>query len=257
MRDDGPVTWERIDADAATYLDRSLKPRGRAFLDAVVRSLDLPPDSDVVDVGCGEGRDSARLALHFGFDVLGVDPDGLRLERARRERDALEPHVATRLSFSRGSADAIPRASAGADLAWCVDGLRDAPDLAGALAEVARVLRPGGWAVLHQCVATPLLDTREAATVPAHHDGPAVERAITAAGLTIEEDYDLSSEWAEAAEEASGDSLLRLARLQRQPDRFRERFGEATYDALLLTCRLQVFRLLGKLADRVWLLRRP
>ncbi|UUZ58148.1 SAM-dependent methyltransferase [Nocardioides sp. B-3] len=50
----------------------------------IVRELDLRPDSVAVDVGCGSGAHSFRLATHFGLAVLGVDP--VRGQPRRRAR---------------------------------------------------------------------------------------------------------------------------------------------------------------------------
>lgn len=255
------------EAGLADVLAESLAPRGPDFLYAVVRSLDLPPDSDVVDVGCGQGRDAARLALHFGFEVLGIDPVPRHLEQARHERDGLERPVASRLSFARGTAADIPRPNASVDLVWCRDALVHEHDLEGAFREIVRVLRPGGWVMISQVVATARLTAAEAEEIfPVlgvdlrGADRAVIEEEIAAVGLRVEESYDLSSEWGEHAEESEpggASTLLRLARLLRDPDRYRERFGAAAYDVLVAEHRWHAYRMLGKLSRQVWLLRRP
>ncbi|MDF1604968.1 adenylyl-sulfate kinase [Nocardioides sp. YIM 152315] len=45
----------------------------------------LPPSQDVLDVGAGDGRDSAYLAAR-GHRVVGLDPSAAATERARRDR---------------------------------------------------------------------------------------------------------------------------------------------------------------------------
>ncbi len=71
---------------------------------------------------------------------------------------------------------------------------------------------------------------------------------------------DLGSEWGEHEEETSGRAsraLLHVARLQRDPERYRSAFGDAAYDVMLGECLWQVYGMLGKLTSRVHLLRRP
>ena len=62
------------------------------------------------------------------------------------------------------------------------------------------------------------------------------------------------------AEEESGQggrALLRAARLQRDPDRYRSAFGAAAYDVMLGDALWHVYRMLGKLSGRILVLTRP
>jgi SAM-dependent methyltransferase len=90
----------------------------------------------VLDVGCGEGQ-VARLAASIGAEqVVGVDPTWAQLavavERAGGPR------------YVRGVADALPLPSASMDAIVACLVFEHIRDVAGALAEVARVLAPGG-----------------------------------------------------------------------------------------------------------------
>lgn len=69
--DGGDVLWDSSDPGE---FDRHLQ--------IVLRHLD--PDLPVVDVGCGNGRQSRQLARHFPR-VVGVDLSGDAVDRARRE----------------------------------------------------------------------------------------------------------------------------------------------------------------------------
>lgn len=260
-------TYPRLEAAFAARLDESLAPRDPSVLLQVVRELGLPPDSGVVDVGCGEGAYAFRLATHFGFRVLGIDPVQRHLDLARSARRDLPPEIASRVAFERGTATAVPVPDASLDLAWCRDVMVHVarPDLA--YAELARVLRPGGHVVAFQAVATDLLAAEEAAwlfgvmgVVPEAADPRVLDEAIAASGLEVVACLDLSSEWGEWGQErdgAAGRSLLHLARLQRDPERYRAEFGDAAYEVMLGDCRWQVYRTMGKLGGRVDVLRRP
>lgn len=260
-------TYPRLEAAFAARLDESLAPRDPSVLLQVVRELGLPPDSRVVDVGCGEGAYAFRLATHFGFRVLGIDPVQRHLDLARSARRDLPPEIASRVAFERGTATAVPVPDASLDLAWCRDVMLHVARPDQAYAELARVLRPGGHVVAFQAVATDLLAAEEAdwlfevrGVVPAAADPRVLDEAIAASGLEVVACLDLSSEWGEWGQErdgAAGRSLLHLARLQRDPERYRAEFGDAAYEVMLGECRWQVYRTMGKLGGRVDVLRRP
>ena len=59
---------------------RTVDPQGRE-LELIARVADLA-GKDVLDIGCGDGRTSRRLAGR-GASVLGVDPDETSIARAR------------------------------------------------------------------------------------------------------------------------------------------------------------------------------
>lgn len=96
---------------------------------------------DVLDIGCGVGRHALYLARQ-GFTVTAVDlsPAGLAHARQTAEAAGLSIRVET------GSFDALPFPDATFDyaLAWNVIYHGDGKALARAVAEAARVLRPGG-----------------------------------------------------------------------------------------------------------------
>src|SRR5262245_338360 len=186
--------FERIEEAFHAALDESLQPRGPDVLYDLVASFGLPEGAVAVDVGCGDGRHSFRLAARFGFAVVGVDPF------AARGRD----HPGVR--FEAGSAEALPLDDASVDLVWCRDVLVHVADLDRAYAEFARVLRRGGRALVYQMFAGERLEPREAGSlwaalgiVPASTDPGRTEAAIARAGLRVDERVDLTTEWGEWA----------------------------------------------------------
>lgn len=258
--------YPRIEEAFASLADTSLAPRGPEMLLQVVRELDLAPDSVALDVGCGSGAHSFRLATHFGLQVLGVDPVQRHLDLAREARRDVPEEIASRVTFGRGSADRLPVADSSVDLIWCRDVLVHVESLDDAYGEFARVLRPGGRAVIYQFVATPLLSAAEAAAlfpvmgvVSSSMSASDTDSAVAASGLVVDADLDIGSEWGELAEEESGQgarALLRVARLQREPERYRSAFGDAAYDVLLGDSLWHVYRMLGKLSGRILVLSR-
>ena len=94
---------------------------------------------DALDAACGTGRHSAALVAR-GHRVVGVDTSREMLDRAT----AAVPGA----TFVRGDLAALPVAGGAVDLAVCGLALAHLPTLDGAVAELARVLRPGGRLVV-------------------------------------------------------------------------------------------------------------
>jgi SAM-dependent methyltransferase len=94
----------------------------------------------ILVVGCGDGREAATLAGHFGARVTGIDIEGAFDAKAGRVVD-LRVMDATNLAL----------ADAAFDLVYSFHALEHIPDDRAALREMNRVLRPGGLA----CIGTP------------------------------------------------------------------------------------------------------
>jgi ubiquinone/menaquinone biosynthesis C-methylase UbiE len=94
-----------------------------------------------VDVGSGTGEDTVALAKLTGH-AIGVEPSpGLRAEAERRATDA-------GVEFVHGDALALPFGDQTVDVLRCERVLQHVADPAAAVADTARVLRPGGRVVL-------------------------------------------------------------------------------------------------------------
>ncbi len=102
--------------------------------------LSLPAGSRILDLGCAFGHGTARLARRY--HVEGIDPSSAYIARARRRHPDIH--------FQIGQAQALPYADASFDGVVMLDVLEHLPSgtESRALAEVSRVLRPGGLWVL-------------------------------------------------------------------------------------------------------------
>lgn len=119
-----------------------------------VESLDLDPDTVIVDVGCGTGSALRHAAATVTCGLLiGIDPVPRMVEIAR-ERAASNPH-GTRIEFRLGSAESIPIEDSTADLVFAFDSYDHWRDEAIGLAEVRRILQPGGRLVVVKDHAVP------------------------------------------------------------------------------------------------------
>ncbi len=91
-------------------------------------------DRDVLEVGCGTGLILDRVA-QFARSARGIDLSGGMLAKAAQRG----------LSVAQASATDLPIATASVDVAYSFKVLAHIPDIAGAMREMARVVRPGGW----------------------------------------------------------------------------------------------------------------
>lgn len=98
-----------------------------------VATLELAPNAFVVDLACGTG-DLAADARRAGHRVFGIDFAFNMLERAR----------ALKFPLCQSDAIALPLADSSVDGIVSGFALRNFADLAAVLAEIGRVVRPGG-----------------------------------------------------------------------------------------------------------------
>ena len=134
-------------------LGESFHPGGAELTDKLVRALAVGGSHTVVDVACGPGGSSLRLARKTGARVVGVDlsPDSVRAAT----RAAEEAGLADTVRFVVGDAEALPLGDASADGVLCECAFCTFPDKPTAAAELARVLRPGGRLALADVTADP------------------------------------------------------------------------------------------------------
>lgn len=102
----------------------------------------VTPSSVLVDVGCGIGGVALWFAREHGCQVVGIDRCGDAIEIASHR--AREWGLSTRARFQTGDFCASGLASASADAMVSVDAFTATDGIEAALAEVRRVLKPGG-----------------------------------------------------------------------------------------------------------------
>jgi SAM-dependent methyltransferase len=109
--------------------------------------LDLDPGSRILDVGCGSGRHTAAAYRFPGAVVVGVDLAWADLAATRQRlqlHDRLNDHGGGRWALCAADGLHLPFADGGFDLVICAEVLEHIPAHANAIAEITRVLRPGG-----------------------------------------------------------------------------------------------------------------
>lgn len=110
--------------------------------DLAVRLTSLDAADDVVDIGCGPGVAARRAAAAGARSVVGLDPAPVMLRVARVAGLLRRGGAAPR--YRVGAAEALPLPDASASVAWSLSTVHHWPDLDAGIAEVVRVLRPGG-----------------------------------------------------------------------------------------------------------------
>ena len=107
-----------------------------------------PAGAAVLEVGCGSGPLSVRLAAEHDLDVTAVDIDPREIEqaRARARRSAADGDRAP--TFLVGDVARLEFEDERFDLAVSTYSMHHWADKSAGLAEIARVLRPGGRALI-------------------------------------------------------------------------------------------------------------
>jgi ubiquinone/menaquinone biosynthesis C-methylase UbiE len=132
--------------DAVRYetLSRLLLGRFLARIAADVAAV-APDGARILEVGCGPGHLSTRLA-HHGFEVTGLDLDPAMIARANTDRAG--NRGGRRPSFLVGDVAALAFPDQSFDLVVSTLSLHHWADPAAGLAEIGRVLRPGARALI-------------------------------------------------------------------------------------------------------------
>lgn len=112
-----------------------------AFYRDVARLAELPADTSVLDIPCGGGVAFRGLRPEQELDYVAVDLSPLMLRRARAEADR---RGIPWIEFLEADVEALPFEDRSFDLVVTYTGLHCFPDPPAAIAEMARVLKPGG-----------------------------------------------------------------------------------------------------------------
>jgi SAM-dependent methyltransferase len=130
----GPL-WGMRARDFATYLEQIALPLHGAVLDAAR----VTPGTRLLDAGCGAGL-LALLASLRGARLTVLDASAALLAIARERLPAAD--------VREGDLEALPFADGSFDAVTAVNSLFYAADMAAAMRELSRVVRPGGRVVV-------------------------------------------------------------------------------------------------------------
>jgi len=180
---------DRLDLDELTALDE-FHALGRPATVALAELVEIEPEMSVLDIGAGIGGPARVLADRYGANVTALDAT----ERFCRlnERLSQATGLTERVRVVRGDALELPFADASYELGWVQALLQNIVDKSRLVAEIARVLAPGGRLAIFEAVQGPggplrhfpvpwADDTSGSFVVPAAE----LREVIAAAGLEI------------------------------------------------------------------------
>jgi SAM-dependent methyltransferase len=136
-------------ADAAAYDAVSRLVAGSFFgpIAADIAAI-APLGGRILEVGCGPGHLSIRLARDHRLDVTGLDLDPAMIERAGANAGRIIETEIDRPAFIVGDVAALPFADGSFDLVVSTFSMHHWSDPTSGLTEIARVLRPAGRALV-------------------------------------------------------------------------------------------------------------
>ena len=156
MTDKGFKTgWMSVDGDADPYyyvrlmdMIRGGREDDPAQYRAVFDSLGLGDGESALDVGCGTGGAARALTARFPGvgPVVGIDKSETMVAEARARTDA---DVGARVEFRVADAHDLPFPDASFDVVFSLRVFEIVGEPRRVLAEMARVLRPGGRLVVN------------------------------------------------------------------------------------------------------------
>jgi ubiquinone/menaquinone biosynthesis C-methylase UbiE len=149
---------------APAIIEVFLNSRLRAKLQdprKVVQRSGIKPGMQVLEIGCGGGffLPYAADAVGEKGKAFGLDIAADMLERCRKYLEKF-PEVKDRIELLQKSAYELPFADGSLDVVYLVAALMEIPEPARCLAEVKRVLKPGGVLAVSEFMVDPDYPTR-------------------------------------------------------------------------------------------------
>jgi ubiquinone/menaquinone biosynthesis C-methylase UbiE len=106
------------------------------------RSGGMVSGGTVLEIGCGGGAGVEVILRQFGAArVFGIDLDPVQIERANKR---LKNEAPERVTLVQGDAEQLPFANSSFDAVFDFGALHHVPDWQRSIAEIRRVLKPGG-----------------------------------------------------------------------------------------------------------------
>ncbi|TYC00309.1 methyltransferase domain-containing protein [Micromonospora sp. WP24] len=214
------------------YDDRDATPvieAAKRITRKVAGAIDLRPDEEVLDAGCGVGAPAVQLAEEYAVRVTGVTISPVQAVEAQRRREHSE--AATRVAFAHGDYHDLAFPDSSFDAVVAIESLMHAGDLAAPLAEFHRVLRPGGRLAIADCTREAHVSADRAAEfMAAFQVGqllsvPEWISRLREAGFEVEE-------YTQCGPRVYGMGLRYLDRADELHDELTARFGEDTVHQL-------------------------
>lgn len=251
--------FERVYALADQWLADTRPPRSPSVLVDLIERVPPMAGSIAADLGSFDGKWAEQIAARFGCRVIPLDIAHRPIQHPLRRG----------LTRVRADMQALPFRSSSLSLAWCGDVLWLASVPLLVIDEIARILAPGGGAVVCTTLPTERLEPRERQEFFSALDTPfwwslgraPIDAAIDRSPLEVVHEERFSPEIQESALAEADRDLLKdlvvLARLERERQAFEAMAPGPWAARLRALSSWAVYLLLGKLETRAWVLRMP
>jgi len=113
----------------------------------ILRSFNAPRDALIVDAGCGSCA-RTKILVDLGYRVLGTDLSHSALEMAQHDLRGT-PYEA-RVELQQQNLTALTLADESVAYLICWGGLMHIPEVDKAIAELSRVIKPGGYVAISE-----------------------------------------------------------------------------------------------------------
>ncbi|NUO03273.1 MAG: 3-demethylubiquinone-9 3-O-methyltransferase [Saprospiraceae bacterium] len=135
----GGDIWWGLDS-VMLLLKTSVNPCRVGYFKNLIYQMKINPEGKTaLEVGCGGGILTEEIS-RMGFITTGVDPSEGSLQSAANHA-RLE---GLSIQYDKGAGEQLPYADASFDFVFCCDVLEHVMDLPKVIAEISRVLKPGG-----------------------------------------------------------------------------------------------------------------
>lgn len=252
--------WTEEPEKKLEILDSSCNPSNEMDFYKTAGSPQINKEDKVLDLGSGIGQHTFIIANQFGCRVTGIDMCVGNLSVARQEKERLG--IGDHVEFIEGDIHELPFNSDTFNLIWCRDVLIHASNLPRVFSECSRVLKPKGKMIIYTVFSTKRINEDELTSIclplnlePKNLNRDYFEKSFTTAGFKVAHKKEIAGEWIEFNEEKYGHSsqyLMRLARMRREPDKFKKIFGEENYNVMTSNYTWSIFLLIGKLSASIY-----
>ena len=141
--EEGSVHWGLFDESTGSDFLAACEKLNRTMIE----KGGIDEESNVLDLGCGNGTVAIWLTGETGSKVTGIDLSGVRVANAQGKLAYLPPDLQERLAFKKSSATALPFPDGMFSHVWSQAVIYHVPDKRTVLKEVYRVLSKGGTLV--------------------------------------------------------------------------------------------------------------
>ena len=121
--------------------------RVSSHAEEMLRLIEFTPGQKYLDVGCGNGAASIKLARQYGLDVTGIDVDPAQIQEAETSSAGM-----TNTHFATLDGTDLPFGDSAFHIVATNKVMHHVPHWENVWAEMVRVLKPGGYLIFNDLI---------------------------------------------------------------------------------------------------------